>query len=141
LVCGEPRWQTRSSGSVDYSNRVGGRSYLCSKLCSRRVRTMFQFLCRLHELYCSSKHQAYLPIVASSVRASTLHYCCNDKAFAWGPVEREPWKHPHLHVGGLDRVLNPEEEHKKMLAKLHAVEGTKPGAGPPLSSGRSIVQI
>ena len=27
-----------------------------------------------------------MPIVASSTRASTLHYCCNDKAFAWGPV-------------------------------------------------------
>lgn len=35
---------------------------------------------------CSSIHQAYLPIVASSTRASTLHYCCNDKAFAWGPT-------------------------------------------------------
>jgi Xaa-Pro dipeptidase len=33
-------------------------------------------------------HQAYLPIVASSTRAATLHYCCNDKAFAWGPVEK-----------------------------------------------------
>ncbi|KAJ7273672.1 prolidase [Mycena haematopus] len=34
-------------------------------------------------------HQAYLPIVAASTRASTLHYCCNggnDKEFAWGPV-------------------------------------------------------
>ncbi|KIM31406.1 hypothetical protein M408DRAFT_327626 [Serendipita vermifera MAFF 305830] len=30
-------------------------------------------------------HQAYLPIVAASTRASTLHYCCNDKEFAWGP--------------------------------------------------------
>ena len=36
-------------------------------------------------------HQAYLPIVASSTRASTLHYCCNDKEFAWGPV------HPNDH--------------------------------------------
>jgi Xaa-Pro dipeptidase len=33
-----------------------------------------------------SKSQAYLPIVASSVRASTLHYCCNDREFAWGPI-------------------------------------------------------
>ncbi|KAF8431696.1 Creatinase/aminopeptidase [Boletus edulis BED1] len=33
-------------------------------------------------------HQAYLPIVAGSARASTLHYCCNDRAFAWGPVNR-----------------------------------------------------
>ncbi|KAF5378131.1 hypothetical protein D9615_007638 [Tricholomella constricta] len=31
-------------------------------------------------------HQAYLPIVAASTRASTLHYCCNDREFAWGPV-------------------------------------------------------
>ncbi|KAF8581172.1 prolidase [Ramaria rubella] len=31
-------------------------------------------------------HQAYLPIVAASTRAATLHYCCNDKEFAWGPV-------------------------------------------------------
>jgi len=33
-----------------------------------------------------SIHQAYLPIVAASTRASTLHYCCNDRDFAWGPV-------------------------------------------------------
>ncbi|KAF8556697.1 Creatinase/aminopeptidase [Imleria badia] len=31
-------------------------------------------------------HQAYLPIVAASTRASTLHYCCNDRPFAWGPL-------------------------------------------------------
>ncbi|KAG8848877.1 hypothetical protein FRB96_001009 [Tulasnella sp. 330] len=31
-------------------------------------------------------HQAYLPIVASAQRASTLHYCCNDRDFAWGPL-------------------------------------------------------
>ena len=37
-------------------------------------------------LDCSAAHQAYLPIVAASTRASTLHYCCNDRAFAWGPV-------------------------------------------------------
>ncbi|KAM6499402.1 Creatinase/aminopeptidase [Amanita muscaria] len=36
-------------------------------------------------------HQAYLPIVAASTRASTLHYCCNDRDFAWGPVK------PHDH--------------------------------------------
>ncbi|KAI9433170.1 Creatinase/aminopeptidase [Lactarius indigo] len=33
-----------------------------------------------------SVHQAYLPIVAASTRAATLHYCCNDREFAWGPV-------------------------------------------------------
>ncbi|TDL17094.1 Creatinase/aminopeptidase [Rickenella mellea] len=38
-------------------------------------------------------HQAYLPIVAASTRASTLHYCCNDKEFAWGPVQA----HNHNH--------------------------------------------
>ncbi|KAH9007858.1 Creatinase/aminopeptidase [Lactarius deliciosus] len=32
-------------------------------------------------------HQAYRPIVAASTRAATLHYCCNDREFAWGPVE------------------------------------------------------
>jgi Xaa-Pro dipeptidase len=32
-----------------------------------------------------SIHQAYMPIVAASTHASTLHYCCNDKEFAWGP--------------------------------------------------------
>ncbi|GLB37136.1 putative aminopeptidase P, N-terminal domain [Lyophyllum shimeji] len=36
-------------------------------------------------------HQAYLPIVAASTRAATLHYCCNDREFAWGPVA------PHDH--------------------------------------------
>jgi len=50
--------------------------------------------------------QAYLPIVASSVRASTLHYCCNDKAFAWGPIDAKrhsAFGHPYLHVGGRGR--------------------------------------
>lgn len=42
-------------------------------------------------------HQAYLPIVASSIRASTLHYCCNDKEFAWGPVK----PHDHRNVNEL----------------------------------------
>ncbi|TFK25833.1 Creatinase/aminopeptidase [Coprinopsis marcescibilis] len=45
-----------------------------------------------------SIHQAYPPIVAASVRASTLHYCCNDKAFAWGPIK----PHDHLNRGQLD---------------------------------------
>ena len=31
-------------------------------------------------------HQAYLPVVAASTRASILHYCCNDREFAWGPL-------------------------------------------------------
>ena len=41
----------------------------------------------------SAVHQAYLPIVAASTRAATLHYCCNDKDFAWGPVVNE---HGHM---------------------------------------------
>ncbi|EDQ99677.1 uncharacterized protein LACBIDRAFT_256027, partial [Laccaria bicolor S238N-H82] len=32
-----------------------------------------------------SIHQAYPLIVAASTRASTLHYCCNDREFSWGP--------------------------------------------------------
>jgi Xaa-Pro dipeptidase len=51
----------------------------------------------------SATHQAYLPIVASSIRASTLHYCCNDKEFAWGPVG----KRDHLNVGAFQH-----SEHK-----------------------------
>ncbi|KAG8743391.1 hypothetical protein FRC10_012117 [Ceratobasidium sp. 414] len=34
-------------------------------------------------------HQAYMPIVASAQHAATLHYCCNDRAFAWGPINSE----------------------------------------------------
>ncbi|KAF9443891.1 prolidase, partial [Macrolepiota fuliginosa MF-IS2] len=55
-----------------------------------------------------SIHQAYLPIVAASTRAATLHYCCNDKELAWGPVGPTdhlnnqsltvPPSHPHPHV-------------------------------------------
>ncbi|CAK5264568.1 unnamed protein product [Mycena citricolor] len=33
-------------------------------------------------------HAAYLPIVAASTRAATLHYCCNggnNREFSWGP--------------------------------------------------------
>ncbi|KAF9443379.1 hypothetical protein P691DRAFT_809068 [Macrolepiota fuliginosa MF-IS2] len=56
----------------------------------------------------SSIHQAYLPTVAASTRAATLHYCCNDKEFAWGPdgptdhLNNQsltvPSSHPHPHV-------------------------------------------
>jgi Xaa-Pro dipeptidase len=41
---------------------------------------------RLMTQECSAVHQAYLPIVAASTRAATLHYCCNDREFAWGPL-------------------------------------------------------
>ncbi|KAJ7046743.1 Creatinase/aminopeptidase [Mycena alexandri] len=54
-------------------------------------------------------HQAYLPIVAASTRASTLHYCCNggnDKEFAWGPVGA----HDHQNRNSLSsgRDLKPQ---------------------------------
>lgn len=55
-----------------------------------------------------AEHQAYLPIVAASTRASTLHYCCNDREFAWGPIG------PHDHCNsnnlshGHERVLDPQ---------------------------------
>lgn len=48
-------------------------------------------------------HQAYLPIVAASNRAATLHYCCNDKDFAWGPVG------PHDHLN--NNSLVPPSSH------------------------------
>jgi Xaa-Pro dipeptidase len=53
-----------------------------------------------------------MPIVASAQRAATLHYCCNDRAFAWGPVNAErgdlATEHPtsHTHNG----VTNGHEE-------------------------------
>lgn len=51
-------------------------------------------------------HQAYLPIVAAATRASTLHYCCNDREFAWGPVQPHD-HHNHsefAHAGGKEFV-------------------------------------
>jgi Xaa-Pro dipeptidase len=53
-------------------------------------------------------HQAYLPIVAASTRASTLHYCCNDKEFAWGPVK--PHDHQSVNNFAHDEAkeLNPQ---------------------------------
>jgi Xaa-Pro dipeptidase len=55
-----------------------------------------------------SVHQAYLPIVAASTRASTLHYCCNDREFAWGPVQ----PHDHQNKNGFahseSREINPQ---------------------------------
>ncbi|PFH49151.1 hypothetical protein AMATHDRAFT_76332 [Amanita thiersii Skay4041] len=49
-------------------------------------------------------HQAYLPIVAASTRASVLHYCCNDKEFAWGPVK----PHDHQNKNNLSRDSNKD---------------------------------
>ncbi|TFK35811.1 Creatinase/aminopeptidase [Crucibulum laeve] len=55
-----------------------------------------------------SIHQAYLPIVAASTRASTLHYCCNDREFAWGPVHPHDHKNKNDFAHGKSKELNPQ---------------------------------
>ncbi|KAH9895832.1 Creatinase/aminopeptidase [Cubamyces lactineus] len=55
-----------------------------------------------------AKHQAYLPIVAASTRASTLHYCCNDREFAWGPVQPNDHKNCNDLAHDHERVLDPQ---------------------------------
>lgn len=57
-------------------------------------------------------HQAYLPIVASAQRASTLHYCCNDRDFAWGPLV-------HDHTSDLQTTQpNGRSEGKKFIPQV-----------------------
>ncbi|KAG5641454.1 hypothetical protein DXG03_005143 [Asterophora parasitica] len=56
-----------------------------------------------------SVHQAYPPIVAASTRASTLHYCCNDKEFAWGPVG------PHDHYNNQPFVAKAKHVFPQVL--------------------------
>ncbi|KAH7907319.1 metallopeptidase family M24-domain-containing protein [Hygrophoropsis aurantiaca] len=53
-------------------------------------------------------HQAYLPIVAASTRASTLHYCCNDREFAWGPVKPHDHHNHNEFTQGPTKELNPQ---------------------------------
>ncbi|KAF5393470.1 hypothetical protein D9757_000670 [Collybiopsis confluens] len=53
-------------------------------------------------------HQAYLPIVAASTRASTLHYCCNDREFAWGPVNPRDHHNRNDFAHGEARELNAQ---------------------------------
>ncbi|KAF8639314.1 hypothetical protein AX17_001595 [Amanita inopinata Kibby_2008] len=53
-------------------------------------------------------HQAYLPIVAASTRASTLHYCCNDREFAWGPVKPHDHDNKNELARDRDRELAPQ---------------------------------
>ncbi|KAF8813964.1 Creatinase/aminopeptidase [Phlegmacium glaucopus] len=55
-----------------------------------------------------SVHQAYLPIVAASTRASTLHYCCNDREFAWGPVKPHDHHNKNDFAHGHSKELNPQ---------------------------------
>ncbi|KAF8331868.1 prolidase [Cantharellus anzutake] len=54
-----------------------------------------------------SLHQAYLPIVAGAERAATLHYCCNDKDFAWGPVTGTNGRHHGLHRENGTHAIGP----------------------------------
>ena len=53
-------------------------------------------------------HQAYLPIVAASTRASTLHYCCNDREFSWGPVRPHDHHNRNEFAHGDERELTPQ---------------------------------
>ena len=53
-------------------------------------------------------HQAYLPIVAASTRASTLHYCCNNREFAWGPVKPHDHHNKNDLTHGHSKELNPQ---------------------------------
>jgi Xaa-Pro dipeptidase len=55
-----------------------------------------------------SVHQAYLPIVAASTRASTLHYCCNNREFAWGPVKPHDHHNKNDLTHGRSKELNPQ---------------------------------
>jgi Xaa-Pro dipeptidase len=59
-------------------------------------------------------HQAYLPIVAGSTRASTLHYCCNDKEFAWGPIK------PHDHQNGNEFAYSGKKEFNPQVLLIDA---------------------
>ena len=50
-----------------------------------------------------------MPIVAGSTRASTLHYCCNDKEFAWGPIKPHDHKNNgHIHKTNEDKEFIPQ---------------------------------
>ncbi|TFK51400.1 Creatinase/aminopeptidase [Heliocybe sulcata] len=53
-------------------------------------------------------HQAYLPIVAASTRAATLHYCCNDREFAWGPVKPHDHQNHNHFARSSDKELDPQ---------------------------------
>lgn len=55
-----------------------------------------------------SINQAYLPIVAASSRASTLHYCCNDKEFSWGPVRPHDHHNREAFARGSEKELDPQ---------------------------------
>ncbi|KAH9935829.1 Creatinase/aminopeptidase [Amylocystis lapponica] len=60
---------------------------------------LFISSCRLE----GAVHQAYLPIMAASTRALTLHHCCNDCEFAWGPIKPHD-QHNHGYLGHNDEM-------------------------------------
>jgi Xaa-Pro dipeptidase len=75
------------------------------------VPSLNPFKLRVYLLYLpipSSVHQAYLPIVAASTRASTLHYCCNDREFAWGPVKPHDHQNKNDFTHGKAKEFNPQ---------------------------------
>lgn len=68
----------------------------------------------------SAPHQAYLPIVAASTRAATLHYCCNDKEFAWGPVN--PTDHLNIHSLTPGHPHAPEPHTKQIQPQVLLID-------------------
>ncbi|WVQ84638.1 hypothetical protein IAT38_006793 [Cryptococcus sp. DSM 104549] len=69
-----------------------------------------------------AQHQAYLPIVASGTRASTLHYVCNDRLFPSTAVPRSPtdksFKPPALTRGCCGTLAAPHS-HSTSPTELH----------------------
>lgn len=46
--------------------------------------------------------------MAASTRASTLHYCCNDREFAWGPIQPHDHQNRNELAQGASRDLQPQ---------------------------------
>ncbi|WWD04352.1 hypothetical protein V865_002421 [Kwoniella europaea PYCC6329] len=67
--------------------------------------------------------QAYLPIVASGSRASTLHYVCNDRLFPSTSIPRLPgdtsFTPPQL-ARGCCGTLTPSHSHETSPTELHS---------------------
>ncbi|EGO22853.1 hypothetical protein SERLADRAFT_349935, partial [Serpula lacrymans var. lacrymans S7.9] len=72
---------------IKHANEISSRAHevvmrVLGKAKEAEAEAIFVASCRRE----GAVHQAYLPIVAASTRASTLHYCCNDREFSWGPL-------------------------------------------------------
>lgn len=70
----------------------------------------------------SAVHQAYLPIIAGAERASTLHYCCNDKAFAWGPVGRHDHKNDRALTSNGENAHETEHGPKEFVPQVLLID-------------------